>query len=223
MLAQKIQKKKFMIKTYINELLEKPVWVIFLISWLFYLVGLFLFSQMVWDKATYQLSYTGNDFEAALSRYRRMDMIRYTLSPLWILALALVIWALFKLGLAISQTEIETALLLKIILLGLIIISLPYWVRSVWFVLIKSGYTPDEINHIFPGAIVSFINISDMSESKVKALANINLYHLGFILFTAWAIAKNSVLSYFKSFLLVLFTYGSCVLLINVLWVMFFG
>ena len=209
-------------ENFIDNLLKKPVWVAFLISWLFYLIGLFLFSQMVWDSTTYQSNFSGSDFDSALSGYRRIDMLRYALSPLWILALAAVIWALFKFGLAISQTKIEAAHLFKVILLSLLFISLPYWVKSVWFVLLKSDYTPDEIKHFFPGSIVPFLDVSGMSEAQIKALANINLYHLGFILFSAWAIAKNSMLSYFKSFLLVLLTYGTCIALINLLRVLFF-
>ena len=210
-------------ENFIDNLLKKPIWVAFLISWLFYLVGLFLFSQMVWDANTYQSDFTGNDFDSVLSGYRRVDMVRYALSPLWILGVAVVIWALLKFGLTISETEIGAALLFKLILLGLLFISLPFWVKSVWFVLIKSGYTPDEIKHFYPGSIVPFFDISEMSESKVKALANINLYHLGFILFSAWAITKNSVLSYFKSFMLVLLTYGTCIALISFFRAIFFG
>jgi hypothetical protein len=202
-------------ENFIDNLLKKPIWVAFLISWLFYLAGLFLFSQMVWDATTYQSDFTGNDFDSVLSGYRRVDMVRYALSPMWILAVAVVIWALLKFGLTISQTEIKAALLFKVILLSLLFISLPYWVKSVWFVLLKSGYTPDEIKHFFPGSIIPFLDVSGMSETQIKALANINLYHLGFILFSAWAITKNSVLSYFKSFLLVLLTYGTCIALIN--------
>ncbi len=210
-------------ENFIDNLLKKPIWVAFLISWLFYLVGLFLFSQMVWDANTYQSDFTGNDFDSVLSGYRRVDMVRYALSPLWILAVAVVIWALLKFGLTISETEIEAALLFKLILLGLLFISSPFWVKSVWFILIKSGYTPDEIKHFYPGSIVPFLDISEMSESKVKALSNINLYHLGFILFSAWAITKNSVLSCFKSFLMVLLTYGTCIALISFFRVFFFS
>jgi hypothetical protein len=202
-------------ENFIDNLLKKPIWVAFLISWLFYFVGLFLFSQMVWDANTYQIDFTGNDFDLTLSGYRRIDMIRYALSPLWILGVAVVIWALLKFGLTIAQTEIEAALLFKVILLSLLFISLPYWVKSVWFVLLKSGYTPDEIKHFFPGSIIPFLDVSGMSETQIKAVANINLYHLGFILSSAWAITKNSVLSYFKSFLLVFLTYGTCIALIN--------
>ena len=209
-------------ENFITNLLKKPIGVAFLISWLFYLIGLFLFSQMVWDANTYQNDYTGNDFEAVLSGYRRIDMIRYALSPLWILALSGAIWTLLRLGLAISQTEIESALLFKIVLLGVLFISLPYWVRSVWFVLIETNYTSNDLNHFFPGSIVQLLNVSEMSANQVKALANINLYHLGFILFSAWAITKNSVLNYFKSFVLILFTYGTAVALINLLRVTFF-
>lgn len=195
-------------ENFISNALKMPVWVAFLISWLFYLIGLFLFSQMVWDSNTYQLNYSGNDFDSALAGFRRIDLLRYILSPVWILTLAAVIWLLFKMGLTIAQTELDGRTLFKIILMGLFFIALPYWVKSIWFVLLKSSYTPDEIIHTFPGTIVQLIDTSNMDAHKIDTLAKINLYHIGFMLFTAWGIAKNSTLSYGKSLAMVLLTYG---------------
>ena len=197
-----------MIKTYINELLEKPVWVIFLISWLFYLVGLFLFSQFVWDANTYMIDFRETDFDEFLSGVRRIDMVRYFLSPVWIIGISSVIWILIKSGLVIYQIEFSTALLFKIIFLGFIFISLPFWVKSVWLILFKSGYTPDDVKHFFPGSIISFIDTTGMRETMEKILSRINVFHLSFVLFTSWGISQNSGVSYFRSFLLVLFTYG---------------
>jgi hypothetical protein len=108
----------------------------------------------------------------------------------------------------IIRVEFSNAQLFKIIFLGVGFLSLHYWVKSVGLILFKSGYTPDAIKAYFPGSIVSFIDTSGMSEVKMKALANINIYHLAFILFMSWQLAANSSLNYFKYFLLVLCTYG---------------
>lgn len=209
-------------ENFISNALKMPVWVAILTSWLFYLIGLFLFSQMVWDANTYQMNYTGNDFDSALAGYRRIDLLRYILSPVWILVLSAIIWLMLKLGLTIAQTELGGRILFKIVLLGLIFIALPYWVKSILFVLIKSSYTPNEINYTFPGTIVSLIDVSGMAQNKIKALSNINLYHLGFMIFSAWGIAKNSTSSFLKSFIVVLTTYGTGILALNLLRVYFF-
>jgi len=210
-------------ENFIGNLLKKPIWVAFLISWLFYLVGLFLFSHMVWDANTYQYNFKGTDFETALSNWRRIDMLLYLMSPVWVMGISAIVWIIIKLGLVITHIEFNTSLLFKIIFLGSIILFLPNWVKSVGLILFKSGYTPDDIKVFFPGSIVPFLDVSMMSEPQINALANVNLYHLGFILFSAWAIAKNSVLSYFKSFMLVLLTYGTCIALINFIRVLFFS
>jgi len=210
-------------QNFVSDLLKKPTWMLFLISWLFYLIGLFLFSQFVWDASTYQYNFKGTNFETALSNWRKMDMVLYVMSPAWVLGISVFVWIVFKLGLAITQVEFKTSLLFKIIFLGSIIIFLPNWVKSVGLILFKSGYTPDDVTHFFPGSIVPFIETSGMSEVKMKALANINIYHLAFISFTSWQIAVNSKISFIKSLLIVICTYGLGLTLLQYAMVLFLG
>lgn len=210
-------------QNFVSDLLKKPTWILFLCSWLFYLVGLFLFSQMVWDANTYQYDFKGTDFETSLSNWRRMDMLRYALSPVWVIGISTIIFTLIKTGMVIISVEFNTSMLFKIIFLGFIFISLPFWVKSVWLVLLKSGYTPEDVKNFFPGSIVPFIDISGMNETKIKALAHINLFHLAFILFTCWQLAVNSSLSYLKAFLLTICTYGFGLALLQYARVLFLG
>lgn len=210
-------------QNFVSDLLKKPAWNLFLISWLFYLVGLFLFSHMVWDSNTYMTDFKGADFETSLSNWRKMDMLRYALSPVWVLGICTIIFFLIKTGMVIIRAEFDTALLFKIIFLGLAFLSLPFWIKSVGLILFKSGYTPDDVKAFYPGTIVPFINTSGMSEVKIKALAHINIYQLAFMLFTSWQVAANSKITYFKSFLLVLCTYGLGLVLLQYAMVLLFG
>lgn len=197
-----------MLKTNIIEILNKPTWMFFLFSWLFYLIGLFMYSHLVWDSNTYMYDYKGNNFEEWLFSVRRIDMVRYVLSPLWVITISSVIWILIKAGLVISRIEFNTALLFKIIFLSFFFISLPFWVKSIWLILFEGSYTPDEVKYFFPGSIVSFIDTSEMKLTMVKAISRVNLFHLSFMLITAWMISFFSPLNYIRSFLLVIFTYG---------------
>ena len=209
-------------QNFVSDLLKKPAWMLFLISWLFYLIGLFLFSHLVWDASTYMADFKGTDFETSLSNWRKMDMLRYALSPAWILGISTVIFFLIKTGMIIIRVEFNTALFYKIIFLGFIFLSLPFWVKSVGLILFKSGYTSADVKAYFPGSIVPFISASGMSEVKMKALANINIYHLAFMLFISWQLTVNSSLNYFKSFLLVICTYGFGVAFLQYAKVLFF-
>jgi hypothetical protein len=197
-----------MIQTYIEEQLKQPVWKFFLFSWLFYLIGLFMFSQLVWDTNTYMYDYKGNNFEEWLSSVRRIDLVRYILSPLWVFTISVVIWLIIKAGLLMLRIEFNTSLLFKIIFLGFFFIALPFWIKSVWLIIFKSGYTPNDVKYFFPGSLISFIDASEMKLTIVKAISRFNLFHLSFILFIAWMISFNSRLNYSRSFLLVFFTYG---------------
>ena len=204
-----------MFKTITTDLLEKPAWMLFLFTWLFYLTGLFMFSYFVWDLNTYMLSYTGRDFDAWIPGTRRIDMIRYIFSPLWMIAISSVIWLLIKAGLALLDVKFNNRMLLKIIFLGLIIISLTYWVKTIWFILIKGSYTPEDIKNFFPCSFVSLIDTSAMNRVLVKTIAHLNLFNLGFILFVAWLISVNSEMKYLKSIGLVFCTYGFGLILIQ--------
>ncbi|MHB9141750.1 MAG: hypothetical protein ACYC25_07755 [Paludibacter sp.] len=210
-----------MLKTYFTLLLEKHWWFIFLGSWLFYLVGLFMYSQFVWDSATYALGFKGDNFDIYLSNIRRIDYLRYTLSPLWVAGTSAVIWMLLKLGLRIANINIKALLLFKIILVGFVILTLPFWIKSVWLILVQGNYKPDDVKYFFPGSIVPFIDISGMNEVTIDALAHINVYHLGFIFFTAWQIAENAKFRFFRSLVLVLSTYGLGVVILRCLILMF--
>jgi len=204
-----------MFKAITSDLLEKPIWMLFLFTWLFYLIGLFMFSQLVWDSNTYMLSYTGRNFDAWIPGTRRIDLIRYIFSPLWIIGISSVIWFVIKVGLVVLSVEFNKTMLLKIIFLGFLIISLPYWVKTIWFVLIKGSYTPEDINNFFPFSFVSLIDTSGMSRTLVKAIAHFNLFHIGFILFVAWLISINSELKFIKSIAMVFCTYGFGLILIQ--------
>jgi len=210
-------------ETFITTILRKPAWMHFLFSWLFYLIGLFLFSQFVWDENTYMVGFQETDFETSLASWRRMDMLRYALSPVWVIGISTVIFTLIKTGMVIIRVEFNTSMLFKIIFLGFIFISLPFWVKSVWLILFKSGYTPEDVKNFFPGSIVPIIDISDMNETRIRALAHINLFHLAFMLFTCWQLSVNSSLSYLKSLLLILCTYGFGLALLQYAKVLFFG
>jgi len=196
-------------------MLEKPAWMLFLITWLFYLIGLFMFSYLVWDLNTYMLSYTGRNFDSWIPGIRRIDMIRYIFSPLWIIGISAVIWLAIKTGLVILRVKFNNRVLFKIIFLGLLLISLPYWVKTIWFILIEGSYTPEDIKNFFPFSFVSLIDTSGMSRTLVKAIAHFNLFHIGFILFVAWLISINSEMKYFKSIGLVFCTYGLGLILVR--------
>lgn len=204
-----------MFKTITTDLLEKPAWMLFLFTWLFYLIGLFMFSYFVWDLNTYMLSYTGRNFDAWIPGTRRIDLIRYIFSPLWIIGISSAIWLLIKAGLVVLNVKFNNAMLLKIIFLGLLLISLPYWVKTIWFILIEGSYTPEDIKNFFPFSFVSLIDTSGMSRTLVKAIAHLNLFHIGFILFVAWLISVNSELKYIKSISLLFCTYGFGLILVQ--------
>ena len=96
-----------MLKSNIEEMLNRPVWLLFLISWLVYFIGLLMFSQFVWDSNTYLYNFTGSNFEKYIDGIRRIDTVRYVLSPIWILLISAGAWLLIKAGLHFGQIEIR--------------------------------------------------------------------------------------------------------------------
>ena len=206
-----------MITKEIQSILNYKLWVLLVMVWLFYLLGLFLFSHFVWSADIYNIEYTGNNFEEKLENYRHIDLIRYISSPLYVLFISGIFWLLFKAGLVFLKIQISDNLLFKIILLSLFILFLPIWTKVVWFVLIKGNYTQVDIKKNFPLSIVNFIDTSNISKTELNALGKLNLFNLTFMLFTAFCFKLNTRLTFFKSFIMIILTYGLGLLLFELI------
>ncbi len=139
---------------------------------------------------------------------RRVDFARYILSPLYLFILSVIIAALIKIGLTGYNIEINNKLLFKIIVTGTFFLSLPLWVKAVWFVLIKGSYTSEEIKNFYPLSVLYFFDTADMHMRIVKALGKINLYHLAFMLYVASCLKLYIIASWWHLFGIVCITYG---------------
>ena len=99
----------------IEKLLEKPTALLLLASWLFYLAAVFLFNRVVWDENLYHQQWTGmGSFENYLSSSRKMDLLFYFLSPLYVLTVIFIIWVALKIGIFFSNQQITDSILFKV-------------------------------------------------------------------------------------------------------------
>ena len=212
-----------MLKAEIKDILEKPAWVLLVAATLFYLMGLFLFSHFVWSTDVYEYNYkleTG--FENYIDMVRRVDFVRYILSPVYIFSLSGIAMGLIRIGLTGHNIELENKLLFKIILIATFFLSLPLWVKSVWFVLIKGSYTMNEVKYFYPLSVLYFFDPPELHEKLVKALGRLNFYHLAFMVFIAWCIRIYTNHSFLRLFGIVIYTYGLGFLLLQMIMVLIF-
>ena len=212
-----------MLKSEIKDVLEKPAWVLLIVATVFYLTGLFLFSHFVWSADIYEYNYEAETgFENYIGMVRRIDFVRYILSPLYIISLSGIAMGLIKIGLMGHNIELENKLLFKIILVATFILSLPLLVKSVWFVLIKGSYNMDEVRYFYPLSVLHFFDPTQLHEKMVKALGRLNLYHLAFMLFIAWCIGIYTNHSLLRLFGIVIYTYGLGFLLLQGIMILIF-
>jgi hypothetical protein len=212
-----------MIKSEIKYLLEKPAWVLLIAATVFYLTGLFLFSHFVWSTDIYEMNYMAKTgFENYIDMVRRIDFVRYLLSPIYILAISAAISGLLYIGLTGNNIELNPRLLFKIVLLGTFILSFPLLVKTIWFVLIKGSYSMDEVKYFYPVSVIYFFEPADLHIKLVKALGKLNLYHLAFMLFIAWCIRIFTNSSFIKLFWIVIYTYGIGFLLLQAIIILIF-
>jgi len=212
-----------MFKSEIRNILSKPLWQLFIAIIIFYTIGLFLYSHFVWSTDFYELNHTRKtNFETQIDMYRRMDFIRYLFSPVYIISMSYLIFGLIKIGLLSANIEFENRLLLKIIVVGLFILSLPLWVKVVWFVLIKGSYTYNEVRFYYPFSVLYFFEPNDLNIKVVKALGRINLYHLVFMIFITWAIKMYSTVSFKRLFIIILYTYGLALITLQLFIILIF-
>lgn len=212
-----------MLKAEIKDILEKPAWVLLIAATVFYLTGLFLFSHFVWSADIYEYSYKAETgFENFIDMVRRVDFARYMLSPLYVFSISGIAMGLIKIGLMGHNIELINKHLFKIILVATFFLSLPFLVKSVWFVLIKGSYTMDEVNYFYPLSVLYFFDPPELHEKLVKALGRLNLYHLAFMLFIAWCIRIYTNHSLVRLFGIVIYTYGLGFLLLQMIMILIF-
>ena len=212
-----------MIKSELTKIIEKPVWVLLLAASAFYFAGLFLFSHFVWSTDIYEINYrTDTGFDAYIGMGRMVDLARYLLSPLYIFAISFIILGVLKIGLIINNIKVEDKLLFKAIILGTFILSLPLWVKAVWFVLVKGNYTMDEVKFFYPFSFLYFFDPADIHFNIAKALGRINIYHLAFMSFIASFIKHYSDVNWYRSFGIVSYTYGLGLVLLQLIIILFY-
>lgn len=120
-------KRNNMLKSEIENILNKSVWILLVVATVFYLLGLFLFSHFVWSTDIYEFNYRAKTgFDNYIDMVRRVDFVRYILSPLYIFLISIVISGIIKIGLTGYNIRIENKLLFKIILIGTFFLSLPF-------------------------------------------------------------------------------------------------
>ncbi len=212
-----------MLKAEIKDLLEKRTWVLLIAATLFYLTGLFLFSHFVWSSDIYEYNYKAETgFENYIDMVRRIDFVRYILSPLYIFTISAIAMGLIKIGLTGHNIELESKLLFKIILIATFFLSLPLWVKAVWFALIQGSYTMNEVRYFYPLSVLYFFDPQELHIKLVKALGRLNLYHLAFMLFIAWCIRIYTKQSFMRLFGIVIYTYGLALLLLQGIMILIF-
>lgn len=212
-----------MLKSEIKDILEKPAWVLLIAASTFYLTGLFLFSHFVWSTDIYEYNYKAETgFENYIEMVRTVDFLRYLFSPAYIFLVSVIVSGLVKIGLTGHNIEIENKLLFRIILIGTFFLSLPIWIKVVWFVLIKGSYSVDEVKHFYPLSIFYFFNTADLHIKIVKALGKLNLYHLAFIAFVSWCIKIYSNTSFGLLFAIICYTYGFGLILLQLIIILIF-
>lgn len=212
-----------MLKSAIKEILETPVWVLLIAATIFYLMGLFMFSQFVWSSDFYALYYKAETgFENYIGMVRNVDLFRYILSPIYIFSISGIAMGLILIGLTGHEIELENKLLFKIILIATFILSLPLWVKSLWFVVIKGSYTMEEVKYFYPLSILYFFDSMELHEKLVKALGRLNIYHLAFMFFIAWCIKIYTNQPLVRLFGIVIYTYGLGLLLLQGIMIIIF-
>jgi hypothetical protein len=153
---------------------------------------------------------------------RQIDLVRYLLSPLYIIIISIAITGLIKIGLLTSNIEIENKMLFKIILLSSFFLSLPFWIKSIWFVLIQGNYNMDEVKFFSPLSVLNFFDPSELHGQITKALGRINIFHMAFILFVAWVLKQFTDRSFLNLFGIVAYTYGIGFLLLQTIIILIF-
>jgi hypothetical protein len=200
----------------IDKILEKPTYLLLFVTWAFYFAAILLFNRVVWDENLYSQQWTGmGSFNTYLANCRRMDLLYYFLSPLYVLSIIFIIWIALKIGIVISNQQIPESKLFKIAVISSNVLFLSKWSGVFWFLVVRGSYTPDEVLYFNPLSVLTFFtHYGEWPLAEIKAWRLINIFQILFIIFTAYCLKYNTTLRLAKALRLVMLTYGLGLLLL---------
>jgi hypothetical protein len=199
-----------MIAIDINEL-QKQKWMLFALYSLFAILFLFLINDIIITDPQY---FTGGN-ENSVKLFRNVYFFIYLIYPIYaLIKIAIIAGAIRLAAAAFFSLEIEFFKLFTLVLLAEFALLLPDLIESVWFLLIHTNYTMEEVKYFYPFSVYSLIGFENIEQTFDYPLKLINPFELFYWYILITGLKEITEKSTKQSFKIVLFSYGLLLLLI---------
>lgn len=137
-------------------------WILFAVYILFSVLFLFVINDIIITDPQY---FTGGN-QNSIRLFRNIYNIIYFIYPFYSFVKIAFIAMLLKSGLAFfTSTEVGFIKLFTLVLLAEFILLIPDFLEIIWFLLIHTDYTMEEVKYFHPFSAYSFIGYENIGQS----------------------------------------------------------
>jgi hypothetical protein len=159
----------------------------------------------------YSELYTEKKIEELLNFQEKWKSIIYIVIPFIIFFRSVLVAICLSIGLFFYDMENKLKLkqFFKIGLLGEFVLVLVGFAKLLYFLLIKTDYTLQDIQQFYPLSFINFLNIETLEPWLIYPLQTINLFEVGYFFVLVFGLHKLLENKYWKSFEMVALSYGT--------------
>ncbi|ELR72538.1 hypothetical protein C900_01316 [Fulvivirga imtechensis AK7] len=116
-------------------------------------------------------------------------------------------------GLILAEFKVNFASIFRIVVISDLIFVLEILIRITWFSVFNTDYSLTDLQSFYPLSVYSLFEIDPNDHVLVYVLAKFNLFELAYILLLSFLLYHEIEVSFKRSTVLVLSTYGSGLIL----------
>ena len=179
--------------------------------------GVFLSKQFLNTKELlynfYSEQFAQEQLEKLLENQQRWAWLGYAIIPLVVLLRSSLVALCLSVGnFFYNMNEVELPKFkdfLRIALIGEFILVLVGYFKFIYFVLIKTDFTLQDLQQYYPLSYINFLDIDSLEPWLIYPLQTINLFEIAYFFVLVYGLHKLLKNKYWKSFEMVAVSYGT--------------
>jgi hypothetical protein len=159
------------------------------------------YSEQLAQKQIYKL----------LESQKKWAWVGYAIIPVLILIRTSLVSICLRIGLFLYNTDNKTKFkqIFRIVLIGEFLLLLVGFCKFIYFYIIKTNYTLQDIQEFYPFSYTNFLDLSKIKPWLIYPLQTINLFEIAYFFVLVFGVHKLLQNKYLKSFEIVAISYGT--------------
>ena len=154
---------------------QEHKWMLFTVYALFSVLFLYVINDIIITDPQY---FTGGN-QNSIKLFRNIYNLLYFVFPVYAFIKIAFIAMLLRLGIAFFMSqEVEFMKLFTLVLIAEFALLIPDFIETIWFLLIHTDYTMEEVKYFYPFSAYSLIGFENIDQSFDYLLKLINPFEL---------------------------------------------